>query len=154
MTAIQFLKREHNALKRLFAEWRRLRPRAHRKRRELVERIATELDLHAQIEDEHLYAAVAGLPDAGRIIAEARADHEVVRDVLAELRALDPGEPAANDKALELREIVIAHLTDEELDVFPLVERLGPERLADLGALLEARKRDLRQQPASRRTAA
>ena len=154
MTAPQFLKREHNALKRLFVELRRTRPRAHRKRRELVERIATDLDIHARIEDELFYPAIAELPDARHIVSEARADHEAVADVLRELQALDPGDAAANDKALELREIVIAHATDEELDVFPLAERLGAEQLAEIGAQLEARKRELLQQPAARRTAA
>jgi hemerythrin superfamily protein len=154
MIAPQFLKREHNALKRLFVELRRTRPRAHRKRREIIERIATELEIHTRIEDELFYPAIAELPDAGHIVSEARADHEAVDEVLRELQALDPGDAASNDKALELREIVIAHATDEELDVFPLAERLGPERLADIGTQLEARKRALLQQPAARRTAA
>ena len=153
--AIQFLKREHNALKRLFADLRRTGARAHRKRRELLDRIVTDLEVHARIEEELFYPAVNELPRARHLIAEARADHDAVRDVVTELEVVEAGDPAFAAKIDELREIVLAHLAEEEDDVFQLAQALGPERLGDLGAALDARRRQLAEQPArSRRTAA
>ena len=140
MDATQLLKREHNAIKRLLVDLRRAGPRAHRKRRELLERIAADLEVHARLEDELLYPAVAALPDARHIVAEARADHEAIRDVLTELDALDPADATFAAKTEEFREIVLGHLADEEEDVFRLAQQLGGERLAQLGIELDARR--------------
>jgi hypothetical protein len=140
MDATHFLKREHNAIKRLLVDLRRAGPRAHRKRRDLLERIAADLEVHARLEDELLYPAVATLPDARHIIAEARADHEAIRDVLTEIDALDPADAAYATKTEEFREIVLGHLADEEDDVFRLAQQLGADRLAQIGNELDARR--------------
>ena len=140
MDATQFLKREHNAIKRLLVDLRRTGPRAYRKRRELLERIAADLEVHARLEDELLYPAVAALPDARHIVAEARADHEAIRDVLTEIDALDPADAAFAEKTEEFREIVLGHIADEEDDVFRLAQQLGVERLAQIGNELDARR--------------
>ena len=143
MDATQFLKREHNAIKRLFVDLRRAGPRAHRKRRELLDRIATDLEAHARVEDELFYAAVSTLPAARHIVAEARADHDAIRDVLTELEALDPTDAGFAETADELREIVLGHIADEEDDVFLLAQQLETDRLARLGTELEARRHEL-----------
>ena len=140
MDATHFLKREHNAIKRLLVDLRRAGPRAYRKRHELVERIAADLEVHARLEDELLYPAVATLPDARHIVAEARADHEAIRDVLTELDALEPADPAFAAKTEEFREIVLGHLADEEDDVFRLAQQLGGDRLAQIGSELDVRR--------------
>jgi hemerythrin superfamily protein len=143
LDAIQFLKREHNGLRRLFTELRRTAPRARRKRRGLLDRIVTDLEVHSRIEEELFYPAVYELPYTRHIVTEARADHDAVRDVVSELEALAPTDRAFALKAEELREIALAHILDEEDDVFPLARRLGTERLEDLGVALAARRQQL-----------
>lgn len=152
MDAIQFLKRDHNGFKRLFVELRRTAPRAHRKRRGLLDRIVTDLEVHARIEEELFYPALGEVPYTRHIIAEARADHDTVRDVVSELEALTPTDRGFVLKADELREIALAHIFDEEDDIFPIARRLGEERLQDLGVALAARRRQLGERRA--RTAA
>jgi hemerythrin superfamily protein len=154
--ALQFLKREHNGLKRLFTELRRTAPRAHRKRRELLDRIVTDLEVHARIEEDLFYPAITEVPYTRHMIEEARADHDAVREVVTELEALAPTDRAFPMKADELREIALAHILEEEDDVFPLASRLGSERLEDLGAALAARRRQLGEHRAvtARRSAA
>lgn len=156
MDALQFLKREHKGLKRLFIALRRTAPRAHRKRRELLDRIVTDLEVHARIEEDLFYPAVSEVPYTRHVIEEARADHDAVREVVSELEALAPTDRAFALKADELREIALAHILEEEDDVFPLARRLGSERLEDLGAALGARRRQLGEHRAAtaRRTAA
>jgi hemerythrin superfamily protein len=143
MNATRLLKKDHNAVKRLFAEFRRLPARAHRKRQELVERIAGEIERHTRIEEELFYPAVGELAAARDIVAEAHDDHEAVRTLLADVLALDPMDAALSAHVDELRELVLAHASEEELEMFPFAARLGDDRLERIGSAMEARKQEL-----------
>jgi len=58
MKATQLLKKHHDAVKKLFADFLDTTDRAPKKREELCEKIATELEIHAQIEEEIFYPAM------------------------------------------------------------------------------------------------
>ena len=156
MQATQLLKKDHALLKRLFAEFRRTPARAHRKRRELADRISGELEIHARIEEELLYPAIATLPEARHAVTEARADHEAVKMLIIDIVGLDGTSPELDERMDDLREIVVAHATEEEDEMFPLAHLLGESCLERIGAELAARKHALTEQlaPSRRHTAA
>jgi hemerythrin superfamily protein len=146
MKATQLLKKDHTTVKRLFTEFNRTTTRAVKRRRELVDRIDAELDVHARIEEEIFYPAVSKLEGTRHLLEEARDEHQTARDLLAEVRQLDPGDKALTDRMKELRSAVLHHATEEEKEMFPRAAELGADRLTDLADALQSRKQQLMQE--------
>lgn len=143
MKATQLLKSDHAAVKKLFTRFRQTTDRATRARQDLVTRLATELEVHAQIEEEIFYPAMREVPRAAKLLKEAHEEHEDVKSLVAEMQSEDEPEALAT-KVDELREAVLHHATEEEREMFPLAEKLGRERLLELGQALSARRRQLK----------
>ncbi|MBI2216499.1 MAG: hemerythrin domain-containing protein [Candidatus Rokubacteria bacterium] len=137
---MQLLKRDHNAVKRLFTELNRTTGRAVKKRQQLVQKIGSELEAHATIEEEIFYPAMAELDRARELLNEAREEHGHVKEMLAEIRGLAPDDAQLVGRMKELRQSVVHHATEEEREMFPLAEQLGNDRLRELAGALEARK--------------
>ena len=148
MIATQFLKREHNAHKRLLVELRRIRPRAYRKRAELVERIGMELEIHAQIEEEIFYPAFRERSEEGedeKLFYEAEEEHNLVHGILPALKKTDPGTELFSARAKVLKDLVEHHAEEEETELFPRVrELMDRSSLKELGARLQERRAELK----------
>jgi hemerythrin superfamily protein len=142
MKATDLLRKDHAAVKRLFTQFGKTTARAKKTRAQIIEKIATELHVHAQIEEEIFYPAALEIDEARPLVEDAKEEHEHVKSLLSEMRGREAsGDLAA--KVRELKEAVVEHAMEEEQDLFPLVERLGAERLEDLGARLDERRQAL-----------
>ncbi|MBI2207744.1 MAG: hemerythrin domain-containing protein [Candidatus Rokubacteria bacterium] len=100
------------------------------------------------------YPALDGIRGAAEGLEEARADHEAVKMFLADALATESTDPALSDRVSELRELVLAHASEEEEELFPLAVALGDDALVRLGREMLARKDERAGQLASRVTAA
>jgi hemerythrin superfamily protein len=149
MKATDLLRKDHAAVKRLFTQFGKTTARAKKTRAQIIEKIAVELDVHARIEEELFYPAASEVPEARMLVEDAKEEHEHVRSLVSEIRGSDASAELAA-KVRELREAVVDHAADEEEEIFPLVERLGPDRLEALGAQLEERKQALTPRAAER----
>jgi len=58
MKATTLLKNDHAAVKKLLADFSHTTTRAARRRQELIDKIAQELEIHSTIEEELFYPAV------------------------------------------------------------------------------------------------
>ena len=144
MKATQLLRKDHTEVKKLFAEFAKTTTRAFRKRQELIDTIATELDVHAQIEEEIFYPAVRQIAQGRELVDEAHEEHEEVKTLVADLQGMNATDEAATAKCRELREAVLHHATEEEQEMFPLAEReFGAEEIMRLGHELQERKMEL-----------
>lgn len=139
--AIAFLQEDHRTIEQLLASLERSDAAAVEEAQ--VDAIAAAFAAHAATEERDLYPALADV-DAGlaRMAAESLEQHEEVREVLAELRAMsggDAGYPQRLDAlVLDLRR----HLEREESEVFPVLrDAMPPDRLAELGARMRATRR-------------
>src|SRR5919109_527332 len=139
--ATQLLKTDHAAVKTLFSRFRRTGERAEKTRQALIDRIATELEIHAQIEEEIFYPAMREVRKAAPLLKEAHKEHERVKTLVAEMQSAEDDDLAA--KVQELRDAVVHHATEEEREMFPLAKTLGAAKLDDLGAELRDRKEAL-----------
>jgi hemerythrin superfamily protein len=143
MKATQLLKKDHAAVKKLFAEFGRTTPRAPRRRQELMDRIAKELEIHSTIEEETFYPAVKTVPGGQSLVSEAESEHKEVDALVAEAQGMSMETDEVAQKVRELRDAVLHHATEEEAEMFPVAERgLGAE-LAGLGEQMASRKREL-----------
>ncbi len=137
MDAIEILKTQHAEMAALFAklddetddaDWR-----------ELVGRFVDRLTMHAALEEEIFYPAVAGLPEGAPRIAHARDEHANMTHLLEPLRDLRVDRWRCAEALRELRRTVEHHVAEEEHEVMPCAERLGPAALCNLAERIEAR---------------
>jgi hemerythrin superfamily protein len=116
-TVIELLTEEHRLLDRLFEHYGSVRDQ------EAAAQLGDALVLHARVEEEFLYPLVRTLVDGNRLADEAEADHEQVKQFVAE--AEDTRGAALDELVAELRADVAMHVRWEEEDLFPrLAEEL------------------------------
>jgi iron-sulfur cluster repair protein YtfE (RIC family) len=108
-------------------------------RRQLVRRICMALSAHMAAEEEFLYPAIARM-EAGAPTAErALTEHAQAKKLIDELEAA-PDEAAATDGLVaKLRSEIEAHVTEEETELFPLVQS-APIDLYALGSAVAAKR--------------
>ena len=111
-------------------------------KKDLVERITTELSKHAAVEEQYLYPlteeAVAGGAD---LASESLDEHQTMKNLLAELEDMDAATSAYDTKVHALMDEVRHHVEEEEGELFPkLRAAVGPDRLAELGEKMEKAK--------------
>jgi len=144
MKGTQLLKKDHATVKTLFRDFGRTTNRAERRREQLLDRIAAELEIHTKIEEEIFYPAVKDASTAGaRLVAEAQEEHQEVDRLVAKAQGLPIGSDDVTATVKEIRDAVVHHATEEEQEMFPLAERSLRNRLEDLGEEMAARKREL-----------
>lgn len=143
MNALDLLKKQHKEVKSLFGKLAKTEDA--RTRRQLLDQVATDLEIHTKIEEELVYPAVKELPtkQAREMVAEAYEEHHVVDLVLADLRNVDPADERFEAKITVLSELVLHHAEEEEKEMFRMAKRLGTPRLKELGEELQARADEL-----------
>jgi hemerythrin superfamily protein len=146
--AIALLKADHRAVDDLFQKFDKTGERAMKTRASLVDRMITELTVHAAIEEAVLYpAAREALPDDAEVL-EALEEHRLVSWQLRELDGLDPDNERFDAKVSVLAETVRHHVREEERDLFPeLRSAMSRTDLVELGSQLQNLKSEVPQRP-------
>ena len=124
---------DHKRVERLFARY-------SKGESSLIDMIIDELELHSTIEEEIVYPALAEIDPAKA--EESQQDHDEVKDVIAEIQDLEPGDPGLTKLMRRLERLVTGHVEREERDVFPLIK----ERLYHEGFEMGAQAFALRQE--------
>lgn len=75
------------------------------------------------------------------LLASAYEDHQAVKELLEQLRTLDPSSQDFRDVFAELEDAVIGHVTEEEDSLFPIAAAELDTR--SLGATMQRRRDDL-----------
>jgi hemerythrin superfamily protein len=144
--AVALIKADHRKVEQLFKEFEEAGDRAYKTKRRLVEEIIRELEVHATLEEESYYPAVAAKAkkDGKELVAEAVEEHHVVKVLRGELADLPAEDDAFDAKVSVLIENVRHHVEEEESELLPQSqELLGADELARLGEEMAARKRQL-----------
>jgi hemerythrin superfamily protein len=144
MDALELLHADHERIDGLFEEYERSGPRAHKTRQRLVERMISELVVHAEIEEQIFYPAVReALPEREAAILESLEEHHLVEVTLSELDGMKPTGERFDAKVRVLIENVRHHVAEEEGTMFPLVsDVLGADVRREIGdAMAQARGR-------------
>jgi hemerythrin-like domain-containing protein len=103
-------------------------------------RLTEKLEAHMTIEETIFYPAVRelGTKNTEEMVPEAYEEHHVVKLVLAQLPAVDLENEQYEAKVTVLSELIEHHVEEEETEIFKVAEKLGAERLAELGSEMEA----------------
>src|SRR4051812_3974915 len=108
----------------------------------LADNICLALEVHAQLEEEIFYPAMREVsPD--ETLDKAKPEHDQMRTLIAQLRALNPTDPAFDQTMFELMQTVLHHVADEETQLLPKAERLLSGQLSEMGARMTRRRLEL-----------
>lgn len=154
--AIALLKTDHSAIKKLFTQEEKLAKHdGHQKydgqeKRKIFSQIKAALEVHATIEEEIFYPAVkeARSENVKDEVREGYEEHTQIKSLLAQISSITPADETYDMKIKVLKEDLEHHVIDEEGEMFLDAKKfLGEKRLAELGAQLEARKKELAHNP-------
>lgn len=113
------------------------------RKRAIVTSVCRALEIHAQLEEEFFYPALARIAPTDEILKKSQSEHDQLREIIAKLRGMGPENAAYDSLFMELMRDTLHHVADEETKLLPLAERaLGPE-LRTLGAQMMRRRMQL-----------
>lgn len=143
--AIKLLKDDHREVEAWFEEFEKTTSGS--KKQKLANQICTALTVHAQIEEEIFYPACrdAGIDDD--MMDEADVEHDGAKKLIAEIEDGKPGDDHWDAKVKVLSEMIKHHVKEEEQrdGMFAKAKKADLD-LEELGAQLQARKRELMKQ--------
>ena len=142
--AIAVLTEDHKKVKTMFKDFEKLKKGGDNndEKAELVDRICKELTLHAQVEEEIFYPAVRAAIDDDDLMDEADVEHAEVKDLIAQLEAMQPVDDHYDAKVTVLGENVDHHVKEEQDEMFPKARKAKID-IAALGAQIMQRKKEL-----------
>lgn len=106
----------------------------------LVNSACLALEIHAQLEEEIFYPAMRNFAADTATVSKNLPEHAEIRQLSAQLKAMEPTDPAYDQTFMQLMRTVLHHVADEETILLPDAERLMPERLGALGAEMTKRR--------------
>jgi hemerythrin superfamily protein len=149
--ALALLRADHREVKGLFAQYDKLSQAEapDDERQLLATQICVLLTVHTRIEEEIFYpAARTALGDEGQdLLDEADVEHAGAKNLIRELKAMQPDDELYDAKVKVLGEGIDHHVQEEEGELFPKLEKAGGIDLEALGAQMQARKTALMASP-------
>ena len=143
--ACDLLDADHKAVKALFKEYASLtesRSRSTAKKRQLADQICKELTVHATIEEEIFYPAVRKAIKDNALLNEATVEHASAKELIAQIKGMDPGDDMFAAKVTVLGEYIDHHVKEERTEMFTKA-RATKLDLASLAEQLKQRKSEL-----------
>jgi hemerythrin-like domain-containing protein len=143
---VAILKRDHREVAQMLKTLEASKPGA--RRRQTVDKLTRELELHMDIEERDIYPVVQ------RVVGEEEAEeagveHRLAREGLAELNRL-VDEPGFGAAVAMLTAGIRHHVKEEEQEVFPELKRkIDREQLAELGDRVAQAKKPARRSSAA-----
>lgn len=145
--ALELLMADHRKVEDLFEQFEQEKEGDEGTRREIAERICTELTIHAQVEEELFYPWLRENLDEDEmeLVEEAQVEHNSAKDLIAQLEGATDIDEQYNAKVKVLGEYIKHHVQEEENEIFPAV-RDEQEELDELGQEMAARKGELKEE--------
>src|SRR5690348_2024523 len=140
--AIAMLTADHKKVKAMFKEFKSLKEEGTGEEKvALVKEICDALTVHAVIEEEIFYPAVRAAIEDGDLMDEALVEHAGAKEIIAQLRQMDPDDDLYDAKVTVLGEQIDHHVEEEEGEMFPKAKKAKVD-MEELGTELAARKQE------------
>jgi hemerythrin superfamily protein len=142
--AIALLTADHKEVKQMFKAYEELVTAAGDggEKQILAEEICAALLAHATAEEEIFYPAARATIDEQDLLDEAEVEHAGAKDLIAQIKAMDPADQLYDAKVKVLGELIDHHVEEEEGDLFPKVKKAKLD-LQTLGKKIANRKEEL-----------
>jgi hemerythrin superfamily protein len=135
--AIALLESDHQRVEALYRDFKGAGGTPDTKM-DLAQAICAELTLHAMVEEEIFYPAVAQALGDEALIAHAREEHQQVKELIA---AVPQAENLDGAMAVIMRH-VMEHVEEERREIFAKAKASGME-LATVGRRIESRRAEV-----------
>ena len=112
------------------------------KKKQIVEEICKELTVHAQVEEEIFYPAFQQALKDHELVPEATVEHATLKDLIAQVKDIEPDGDLYDAKIKVLSEYVKHHVKEEESEMFTEAKDSKLD-LVELGAQIQERKQQL-----------
>lgn len=120
----EMLKTDHRHVQELFSKFEEADKHA---RSSIADEALAALEVHAAIEEELVYPAIAEVVEEEELVNEAKEEHHVAKLLIKELHKMGAGDEKFRTKFKVLGEIVKHHIEEEEGEMFPQAEEGGLE---------------------------
>ena len=126
--AIAMLKADHKKVSALFDEFESARSAT--KKKNLVTQICEELTVHTTLEEEIFYPAVKAAMRDKELVPEANVEHATVKDLIAQVKDVEPGGEDYDAKVKVMSEYVKHHVKEEQNEMFPKAQKTRVDMVA------------------------
>jgi hemerythrin superfamily protein len=140
--AVALLTADHQKVKGLFEQFEALSDRSKVNKKKIAEQICVALTVHTQLEEEIFYPAVRAAIKDDDMMDEAIVEHASAKELIAQIRDMDPGDDLYDAKVKVLSEQIEHHVGEEEGEMFDKVRKAKLD-LAALGEEMAMRKDEL-----------
>jgi hemerythrin superfamily protein len=138
--AVAMLKADHKKVSGLFEQFEKTRAPA--KKKALVAQICMELTVHTQLEEQIFYPAVKAALRDKELVPEATVEHSTVKDLIAQVKDVEPDGEDYDAKVKVMSEYVKHHVKEEQNEMFPKATKTRLDMVA-LGEQMAALKAEL-----------
>ncbi len=141
MDATELLERDHREVEDLLKQYEAaVKDGDQTVKEDLAEEICEALTVHAAIEEEVFYPAVAEQVEGTEdLVEEAKKEHAAVKRLVEDIESTDASDPQYDGLVRELGASVTHHVEGEEGEMFPKVRESGLD-LQGLGQRMSERK--------------
>ncbi|HVK56481.1 MAG TPA: hemerythrin domain-containing protein [Burkholderiales bacterium] len=144
--AVELLIADHKAVQKVFKDFEKLKEKGSSKdKAAIVEQVCRELTIHAQLEEEIFYPAVRSAIHDDGLIDEAVVEHSGVKNLIAQLESMSPGDALYDAKVTVLGENIDHHVKEEQDEMFPKAKKAKVD-LRALGEEMLRRKKELQEE--------
>jgi hypothetical protein len=120
----EMLKTDHRHVQDLFTKFEDADKRT---RASIAQEALMALEVHAALEEELVYPAIAEVVEEEELVNEAREEHHVAKLLIKELHKMNAGDEEFATKFKVLGELVGHHIEEEEGEMFPQAQEGGFE---------------------------
>lgn len=140
--AVQLLRQDHERMKDLIQAFHDTDKNQLEEKELLVYELFFLLYLHFQINDTVLYPEIEKALKDDPLLEYAQGLQNEARDLIAQIEALSPSDPAWQGLVLDLEDTVHEHIRDEESEICSRFQ-MSDVDLAGLGRRLAEKKEEL-----------
>jgi len=128
----------------VLAAFRRFRSSmSERRKQALVANVCLGLEVHAQLEEEIFYPALADAAGRNDVLDKSVPEHDEMRALIRSVRTMMPNDPTYDSTLAQLIRKVLHHVADEETVLLPLAEQSLKDDLGALGWEMTRRRMQL-----------
>jgi hemerythrin-like domain-containing protein len=126
-SAIALLTQDHKKVQDIFRDFRKLMKNGgdDDEKRRMVMQACEMLTIHSEIEEEIFYSQVRRAIQDGEIMDEALVEHDGAKELIEQLRQMEPGDRLYDAKFIVLGEQIKHHIEEEEGKIFPKARKAG-----------------------------
>ena len=133
--ALEILELEHRRFEALLAAGEATTERATKRRRQLLDRLISELADHEWMEEHVLYPALLSYSHTRETLTEGLDEHDSAETIASELKGIETDDPEWGVMFRVLKENLQRHMNHEEEHLFPVARGIfSAEELRALAA--------------------